>query len=240
MQRLHGLDPPKPPLGNDPDVGPLRLDAQGIGLGMPRHPEILQRRQRLSRCPAEEQEGAESQSCGVEADPVDILPALSLRSQPSREGGDSYRVQPGRADSPRGFLLLAALPHRSLHRRSGHGPALRAFSIRAHGYSWRPPGRRSRRGRRPRRETTPESGDCRDEYARTRGTAGWYAGAARPPASHRSTEPCSRADGETHPQPWSRIARFSPAFCRTFRPTCRSSIHTSAWLLLMACDALCR
>lgn len=23
-------------------------------------------------------------------------------------------------------------------------------------------------------------------------------------------------------------------------PTCRSSIHTSAWLLLMACDALCR
>src|ERR1700692_1142300 len=56
------------------------------------------------------------------------------------------------------------------------------------------------------------------------------------------------------PQPWSRRALFKPFFCATFLPgassvpdadfdmlrTCKSSIHTIAWFLLICVEALCR
>jgi hypothetical protein len=57
--------------------------------------------------------------------PIDILPALLLRSSLREKNGDSYgtRLLAQRRRFG-GFLLLTALPHRSLHRLSGPCPAL--------------------------------------------------------------------------------------------------------------------
>lgn len=67
---------------------------------------------------------------------LDVLPDLSLTLAGLETGkeGNSYGIrlftQPDRFG---GFLLLTALPHRSLHRLTGHSPALHDSAWLRHG-----------------------------------------------------------------------------------------------------------